>query len=50
MEIWHKRYLEKLSKRPGYEKNVENLRNVPFKPVRNFYEAVQSVHRSGGIV
>lgn len=43
MEIWHKRYLEELSKRAGYEKNVENLRRVPFKPARNFYEAVQSV-------
>lgn len=43
LAIWHKRYLDELSKRPGYEKNVENLMQVPFKPARNFYEAVQSI-------
>ena len=43
MKIWHKRYLDELSKRAGYEKVIENLKQVPFKPARNFYEAVQSV-------
>lgn len=43
MEIWHKRYLDELSKRSGYEQVVENLKQVPFKPARNFYEAVQSI-------
>lgn len=43
MEIWHKRYIEELGKKTGYEKNIENLLQVPFKPARNFYEAVQCV-------
>lgn len=43
MEIWHKRYFDALSNRSGYERIVENLKQVPFKPARNFYEAVQSV-------
>lgn len=43
MEIWHERYLKELAKRPGYEKNLENLKRVPFEPARNFYEAVQSI-------
>lgn len=43
MGIWHKRYLYELSKQEGYEQNIENLKQVPFKPARNFYEAVQSV-------
>ena len=43
MEIWHKRYLDALSNRSGYERIIENLKQVPFKPARNFYEAVQSV-------
>ena len=43
MKIWHKRYIDELSKRPGYEKVIENLKQVPFSPARNFYEAVQSV-------
>lgn len=43
MEIWHKRYFDALSNRSGYERIIENLKQVPFKPARNFYEAVQSV-------
>ncbi len=43
MEIWHKRYLEALSEKSGYENNIKNLSQVPFKPATNFYEAVQSI-------
>lgn len=43
MEIWHKRYLNELSKHPDCNHVAENLKRVPFKPARNFYEAVQSV-------
>ena len=42
-EVWHGRYLEELSKYPKYRSNYENLLWVPFKPARNFYEAVQSL-------
>ena len=43
IKIWHKRYLHKLSGLDGYKDVVQNLLNVPFKPARNFYEAVQSI-------
>ncbi len=42
-EIWHGRYLEALSDLPEYRSNYENLKRVPFKAARNFYEAVQSI-------
>ena len=42
MEIWHKRYIDELEK-SGYPENVRNLSQVPFKPARSFYEAVQSI-------
>ncbi len=42
-EIWHKRYLDELSKLPEYKNNYENLKKVPFEPATNFYEAVQSL-------
>lgn len=43
MRIWHKRYLDALKEKPGYEQVYENLQQVPFKPARNFYEAVQTI-------
>lgn len=43
MKLWHTRYIEALSKKQGYENVINNLKQVPFKPARNFYEAVQSV-------
>ena len=43
MKIWHGRYIEELKKRPGFERNVDNLMTVPFKPAENFYQAVQSI-------
>ena len=43
MHIWHKRYLDELHKKPEYQVNYENLKNVPFNPASNFYEAVQSI-------
>ncbi len=43
MELWHKRYLDVLSVKPEYKNNYNNLKNVPFKPAENFYEAVQSI-------
>lgn len=43
MEIWHKRYIDELTKREGFEKTIKNLKQVPFKPARSFYEAVQSI-------
>lgn len=43
MRIWHERYLEQLKNKPEYRANYENLQNVPFKPAKNFYEAVQSI-------
>ncbi len=42
LDLWHARYLEAL-KEKGYTENYENLKNVPRKGARNFYEAVQSV-------
>ena len=41
--LWHKRYLDALKAKPGYEENYKNLLRVPFEPARNFYEAVQSL-------
>ncbi len=41
--IWHERYLEALKEQGGYDANYNNLKNVPFAPARNFYEAVQSI-------
>ena len=35
--------LQALSSMSGYEAVVKNLRQVPFRPARSFYEAVQSV-------
>lgn len=43
MKVWRKRYLDELSKMPQYKNNYENLKNVPFKPAKSFYEAVQSI-------
>lgn len=40
---WHDRYIATLSAMPGYEANLANLKNVPFKPASSFYEAVQSI-------
>ncbi len=41
-KLWHERYLSAL-KEQGYEANYNNLKNVPFSPARDFYEAVQSI-------
>ena len=41
--VWHGRYLDALEKMPEYRANYENLKRVPFKPARTFYEAVQSL-------
>ena len=41
-KIWHERYLSALSGQ-GYTENYNNLKNVPFSPATNFYEAVQSI-------
>lgn len=43
MRIWHQRYLDALATLPQYKENYENLKNVPFAPAKNFYEAVQSL-------
>ena len=43
MEIWHKRYLKELELHPELEQNLKNLRQVPFRPARNFHEAVQCI-------
>lgn len=43
MRIFHARYLAALADLPGYEKNLESLRRVPFSPAESFYEAVQSI-------
>ncbi len=40
-KIWHERYLSALKN--DYAPNYNNLKNVPFAPARNFYEAVQSI-------
>ncbi len=43
MRVWHNRYLQQLESEPQYKANYKNLKNVPFKPATNFYEAVQSI-------
>lgn len=43
MKIWHERYLNGLSKHDNCGMIIKNLKQVPFKPARNFYEAVQSI-------
>ena len=43
MKIWHERYLNELSKHDNCGMIIKNLKQVPFKPARNFYEAMQSV-------
>ena len=43
MKMWHERYLAELKDKPEYRVNYENLKNVPFEPAKNFYEAVQSI-------
>ena len=43
MRIWRDRYIDELTARGGFEKNIENLMKVPFKPAESFYEAVQSI-------
>ncbi len=43
MKIWHERYLCELQNMPQYKDNYNNLKNVPFEPAKNFYEAVQSI-------
>ncbi len=42
-DIWHRRYLDALRDRPGYEANYRNLLRVPHHPAETFYEAVQSI-------
>ena len=47
-DIWHQRYINALEEKidegdTQYEANLKNLRNVPYKPATNFYEAVQSI-------
>ncbi len=43
LEIWHQRYLKALQGKKEYVKSYENLQNVPFKPAKSFYEAVQGL-------
>lgn len=43
MRLWRDRYLSELENLPKYSANYRNLKNVPFKPASNFYEAVQSL-------
>ena len=43
MALWHRRYVEALEAMPGYEAVARNLHQVPFRPARTFWEAVQSV-------
>ncbi len=43
MKLWHSRYTDALEGLGGYEKNLENLRRVPFGAAGSFYEAVQSL-------
>ena len=42
-EIWHRRYLDKLSEKPEYSRNLEILNKVPMRPAESFREAVQSL-------
>ena len=41
--LWHGRYLQALSTEEKWKDNYQNLLQVPFKPARTFYEAVQSI-------
>lgn len=43
MRVWHKRYIDALTEKGGYEKTVKNLQRVPFDTPTSFHEAVQSV-------
>lgn len=43
MKILHQRYLDELKDKTDYRSNYLNLLNVPFKPAKTFYEAVQSI-------
>ncbi len=43
MRIWHGRYLDALKNQKGMERVAQNLLQVPFRPARNFYEAVQCI-------
>ena len=43
IKIWHKRYIDALTEKGNYEKNIKNLSRVPFEPAQSFYEAVQSI-------
>ena len=46
-EFWLDRYVDALenaaARDPRYAANLQNLRRVPRRPARNFYEAVQSI-------
>lgn len=42
-DTWHRRYLETLKDRPGYEENYRCLERVPMEPATDFHEAVQSI-------
>ena len=46
-EIWLERYVNALeeasAKDQRFAANLNNLRHVPYRPARNFYEAVQSI-------
>lgn len=42
-KVYHKRYLDALSKDEKYKANYNNLLNVPFAPANSFCEAVQSL-------
>lgn len=43
MEIWHKRYIDALAEKGGYDIVLANLKQVPFNRATSFYEAVQSI-------
>jgi len=43
MKVWHDRYINALQSLPEYQENYDHLKNVPFAPAKNFYEAVQSI-------
>lgn len=43
LDIWRKRYISSLEQKGGFEKNIVNLKKVPFQPAETFYEAVQSL-------
>ncbi len=43
LKIWHSRYIEALSEDEKHGDILKNLRNVPYYPASNFFEAVQSL-------